>query len=48
MMILSIIYMAALIVMGVTAIAGAAIFLIDKNIGEEDDPISGPEMRRDQ
>ena len=37
MMILSIIYMAALIVMGVTAIAGAAIFRIDKNIGGGDD-----------
>jgi hypothetical protein len=30
-MILSIIYMAALVVVGVSAIAGAAIYLIDKN-----------------
>lgn len=38
MMILSMIYMSALIVIGVTAIAGAAIFRIDKNAGEKDDP----------
>ena len=37
MMILSMIYVSALIVIGVTAIAGAAIFRIDKNIGGEDD-----------
>lgn len=36
-MILSIIYMTAIIVVGVTAIAGVAIFMIDKNAGDKDD-----------
>jgi hypothetical protein len=36
-MILSIIYMTAIIVIGVTALAGAALFIIDKNAGENDD-----------
>jgi preprotein translocase subunit SecE len=33
-MILSIIYVATIIVIGVTAIAGAAIYIIDKKAGE--------------
>jgi hypothetical protein len=37
MMILSIIYMAAIIVIGVTVIAGIALFKIDKNAGESDE-----------
>jgi hypothetical protein len=31
MMILSIIYMSAIIVLGVSAVAGAALYIIDKN-----------------
>jgi len=36
-MILSIIYVAAIVVIGVTAIAVAAIFIIDKNAGENEE-----------
>jgi hypothetical protein len=39
MMFLSIIYMAAIIVIGVTVIAGVAIFMIDKNAGDKDDSL---------
>jgi len=37
MMILSIIYMTAIIVIGVTAIAGVALYKIDKNAGEKEE-----------
>jgi len=36
-MILSIIYLATIIVIGVTAIAGAAIYMIDKNAGDNEE-----------
>ena len=36
-MILSIVYVAAIVVIGVTAIAGAAIYIIDKNAGKNDE-----------
>jgi hypothetical protein len=37
MMILSIIYVTLIVVIGVSAIAGTAIYIIDKNTGENDD-----------
>jgi hypothetical protein len=38
-MFLNIIYMTSIIVIAVTVIAGAAIFIIDKNAGEKDEPM---------